>query len=350
MDQSEKTYYAMVGDIGGTNARMQLISLTKKSNKPNIIKEKFHDPHQFADLTAVCVEFLKEFVNTDNYPSFAVISIAGPVKDNKCETANIQKWPVSNGDASGKTLGISKFILVNDFVAIGYSLLRMPPDDIVTIRPGKPIEGDIKGVIGPGSGLGECFLYAAPSATGDFTYYVKGGEGGHANMSPRNQVEWDWLNYLLKHYPYVGDVISTERSFVGTSIPYMYAFFSERDGKKLDNIKDLDSKLILQNGLEKKDPIAVHTLNLLLSLFGSEVGNFGIRYLSYGGIYLVGNITLAVLDYLQKTPDAENEFIKGVFSKEPILNTVLKDIPIYAVKQPELGLLGAFVEAQRMID
>jgi len=112
-------------------------------------------------------------------------------------------------------------------------------------------------------------------------------------------------------------------------------------------IELLDSKLIMQTGIDNTDPIANKVFKMFLSLFGSEVGNFGIRYLCYGGLYLVGNLTMAVMEYLQNNPD--NEFMKNLLSKEPILNELLENIPIYAVKYVELGLLGAFEEAQRFI-
>jgi len=110
----------------------------------------------------------------------------------------------------------------------------------------------------------------------------------------------------------------------------------------------LSSKEILKNGVENKDPIANKMFKFLLSLYGNEVGSYGLRNLPYAGIYLVGSVTSTITDYLVQNP--KNEFVDNYFAKEPVLVDVLKKIPVYIVKYVDLGLLGAFVEAQRLID
>jgi len=344
---STQLHYATVADVGGTNARFQFLSFTKTSIEPTIIKSFNYQTNDFPSLKEVMADFLKEYLDTDKHPKIAAISIAGAVLNNKTQLANAT-WPLIDGNQIAKDLKIPHFVMLNDFVAIGLSLLKLPKEEIITIIDAPKITGEPMGVVGPGTGLGECMLFSSPSQNGNVEYYVKGGEGGHADMSVRNQTEWEWYNYLKDNFPDVGPVITVERSFCGPSIPYMYAFFAEKEGKKIENVASLNSKEILKNGVENKDPIANKMFKFLLSLYGNEVGSYGLRNLPYAGIYLVGSVTSTITDYLVQNP--KNEFVDNYFAKEPVLVDVLKKIPVYIVKYVDLGLLGAFVEAQRLID
>jgi len=81
------------------------------------------------------------------------------------------------------------------------------------------------------------------------------------------------------------------------------------------------------------------------TLYAKEISNFALNSLPYGGIYLVGGLTNAVGDYLKDDPSST--FKSGYFSKGKVINSLLERFPIYIVKQKELGLLGAFVKAQK---
>jgi len=67
--------------------------------------------------------------------------------------------------------------------------------------------------------------------------------------------------------------------------------------------------------------------------------------LPYGGIFLVGGLTNAISEYLMK--DASCPFKSSFYSKGKLINQLLERFPIYIVNQKELGLLGAFVKAQK---
>ena len=65
-----------------------------------------------------------------------------------------------------------------------------------------------------------------------------------------------------------------------------------------------------------------------------------VRNLPYSGIYLVGNMSLAVLPYILKNKDT---FMKDYYENRPYLKDVFCKIPIYIVKEKDIGLDGAFV-------
>ena len=62
---------------------------------------------------------LQEFKGTPQYPSAAVVGIAGPVDNNVCKVTNITHWEAVDGQYLALSLGIPYFRLLNDFAAAG---------------------------------------------------------------------------------------------------------------------------------------------------------------------------------------------------------------------------------------
>ena len=63
-----------------------------------------------------------------------------------------------------------------------------------------------------------------------------------------------------------------------------------------------------------------------------------------GGMYLVGGLTLAVLDRLK-----EVNIIEKYVQRHPELTKIIEKIPIVVSKEVNLGLKGAYVYARRII-
>ena len=61
------------------------------------------------------------------------------------------------------------------------------------MHAGTPAEGGTVAVLGPGTGLGECFSTATEVGKEYDTY---ASEGGHAEFAPRNDLETELLTFL----------------------------------------------------------------------------------------------------------------------------------------------------------
>jgi glucokinase len=99
---------------------------------------------------------IKEFLTNHPVPLVACIAIAGPVKNNNCHVTNLN-WNL-NGDEMAHALNIAAFVLINDFVAIGYGLLALKPDDRIQLNEAQPAPGAPIACLGAGTGLGEVYL------------------------------------------------------------------------------------------------------------------------------------------------------------------------------------------------
>jgi len=342
--ETQNTVYSLIGDVGGTNTRLQLISFSSTSETPVEVKTHFYRSREAASLTECITDFLKEFKGTEKYPKNATLAVAGAPYEGKVTLPNVE-WPTLDEQELEKEFNISPFALINDFVAIGYSMIKLPKDQIMTLHEGKKSENSTMIVTGPGTGMGECIIQPSGFVDGKASYHVFGTEGGHKNFAPTAKLEWEYLNFVLEEYPEIKDKIgylSTEKAFCGPGIPNIYKFFCQKENAES---RELTSEEIMTRALAKEDPQCEKVLEMFSTLYAKEISNFALNSLPYGGIYLVGGLTNAVSDYLKDDPSST--FKNGYFSKGKIINSLLERFPIYIVKQKELGLLGAFVKAQK---
>jgi glucokinase len=342
--QAKKITYSLVGDIGGTNARLQLISFSKEDEHPTEIQSSFYRSRDFASLSECIRKFLAEYKDTEKYPQNATLAVAGAPYEGKVCLPNLD-WPIIDEAELSKEFQISPFCLINDFVAIGYSVLNLKNEEIIDVASSKKGQTGTKIVTGPGTGMGECLIQSTPNEDGSMNHTVFGTEGGHKNFAPTSKIEWEYLNFVLDEQPEIKEKIgylSTEKAFCGPGIPTIYRFFCKKDEVIHET---LTSEEIIQRGLSKSDKQCLKTLELFTTLYAKEISNFALNSLPYGGIYLVGGLTNAVADYMINDP--ESPFKAGYFSKGKVINSVLERFPIYVVKTVELGLRGTFVKAQK---
>ena len=76
-------------------------------------------------------------------------------------------------------------------------------------------------------------------------------------------------------------------------------------------------------------------MDLWTEIYGSEAGNFALRTLARGGIYVAGGIAVKVLPKLK-----DGRFTAAVREKEK-MRDFLAHVPIYVVLNEECPLLGA---------
>ena len=83
------------------------------------------------------------------------------------------------------------------------------------------------------------------------------------------------------------------------------------------------------------------TLDLWTEIYGSEAGNFAVRTLARGGIYVAGGIAVKVLPKLK-----DGRFAAAARDKEK-MSDFLAHVPIYVVLNEEAPLLGAAYVASK---
>ena len=87
-------------------------------------------------------------------------------------------------------------------------------------------------------------------------------------------------------------------------------------------------------------------LLLFIEIFGEIAGDVSLLTMPTAGVYLSGGITVA----LQELIVENKELFLSHFTNKDGLEDVLKTFPIYLVKNPDLGLLGAKEAARRLLE
>ena len=72
------------------------------------------------------------------------------------------KWRVAYEKEIEKKFSIKKVTFINDFAAMGYGVLTCKDNVLLALNGVKPDKKAAKALIGPGTGLGEAFLFKSP--------------------------------------------------------------------------------------------------------------------------------------------------------------------------------------------
>jgi glucokinase len=315
----------LAGDVGGTKTALAIVD--SELGPRNFLETATYPSADYPSLDALVAVFLK---GKKWQLARASIDVAGPVVDGRCQTTNLP-WVIEEKSLS-KQLGIP-VRLVNDLDAIAHAIPLLEAGDLETLNPGAPVKHGALAVIAPGTGLGEAFL-----EWNGTSYRAYPSEGGHTDFAPSGTLQLKLLNYLMDRFGHV----SYERVCSGIGVPNLYAFikdsgiYPEPDWLREQIAAASDpAPVIGQAALDDKADIAVATLDLFVSILGSEAGNLALKVLATGGIYLGGGIPPRIIPFLKKAEFFHSLQNKGRFS------TLLANIPIHIILNPEAALIGA---------
>ena len=162
----------LVGDIGGTHARLRLLSPAGR-----VVRQDALPSRRYPSFDAALAEFLGKPAPKIAAAAFGV---AGPVVNARVVATNLP-WVIDARVLSRK-LCIPRVSLLNDLVALSLGALTVPPSKLKVLGgAGAPKKkgGANVAVIAAGTGLGEALLVwdgerFVPSAT----------EGGHTGSRP----------------------------------------------------------------------------------------------------------------------------------------------------------------------
>lgn len=84
-------------------------------------------------------------------------------------------------------------------------------------------------------------------------------------------------------------------------------------------------------------------LETFFRLYASEAGNFSLKTCPFGGLFIVGSISNDLKEFVVSDKFVENFVAKGR------MRPLLKRIPVYLVKNTDVGVQGAMVKARRIL-
>lgn len=319
----------LAGDIGGTNTRLQLWGWD--GAKFHLFARNNFESQRYTGLIPVIGDFLdRQFCNTNVQVKAACFGVAGPIQGKTAKLTNLP-WRLDE-DEIMQECGISLVKLINDFEAIGYGIDALDPADLIPLQAGEQIPREPRVVIGAGTGLGVCLM-----AWCEGGYRVLPSEGGHADFSPLDELQYGLQKFLAKRHGHV----SYERVVSGPGLveicEYLCATGGE-DGAKtwaeLQCSEDVAAE-ISRIGMDGANPFTSLALDIFSRTYGAYAGNLALISLAKGGVYIAGGIAPKLIDKLR-----DGSFMGSFYSKGRY-ESYLSSLPVSVIANPDVGLLGA---------
>lgn len=313
----------LVGDVGGTHARLALVDPQGHVRHPRTFDNK-----DYGSLTEVIGDYMDGTVGRRRPPR-AVLAVAGPVMDGEIEFTNLD-WQVSEGDLLAH-FEFEAVKLINDFAAQALACPRLDADDLRLL-------GGPKGrraydcpmlVLGAGTGFGVAGL--ARSDRGDVAIAT---EGGHAGFAPTDDVEVEiWRRFKTKH-----ERVSIERLLSGAGLFEIYEALGAIEGRP-GNLAN--EAMVMKSGLAG-EPLASDALDRFAAIMGSVAGDLALSFGARGGVFVSGGIAPRMADRLAAGPFRQR------FEDKGRLSDYVAAIPTNLVLHPYPAIVGAARELEHM--
>lgn len=308
---------ALIGDIGGTNARFALVS-------PGSVEPYSIENLACADYPGL-IEAAKDYLQRvgavgQEAPTDACLAFACPVHEERVKLTN-NHWEFLKEDVR-TALGLSQFKTLNDFTAQALGALHVGGEHRHTIKPGTGDPHAAYLVIGPGTGLGVAGVFP-----GRHAWIPLPTEGGHVTFAPTDDTERALLAELHKYHARV----SVERILCGQGLLDLYHAHCATEGVPSRCTTPSD----VTTAASADDATAQRTLLRFLKILGDVSGDAALTLGARGGVYFCGGILPRLRDWLPQSGLAQ------AFSTKGRLSSYNANTPLWLITHPWTGLLGA---------
>ncbi|MGY0216144.1 glucokinase [Endozoicomonadaceae bacterium StTr2] len=312
---------ALVGDIGGTNARFALV-------EDGSVDLRHVEIIQIADFSTVDLA-IRQYLLKHASPEINAVCLAaaGAVADGEVTSANCD-WVISRSKLQQSAeLGSSETIVViNDFEALALAIPRLTENEKEQFGPS--VNGDKNSpilVIGPGTGLGQSLLVQTEG------WHALACEGGRADFAPADSRDIEIWKFVNAKKP---GKVYWEQLLCGRGLELLYQFCSRQEGgKKTLGATDITSAVILGS-----DQTAISTVEQFSRLLGHFAGNATVISGAWQGVYIAGGIV----------PKIRNAFdrraFREAFEDRVDVKSFMEKTPSWLVLAKYPGLTGAAVK------
>lgn len=325
MSHPDEKYY-LVADIGGTNTRVAL------SDGVDVLKPTIRRYRNAAHPgLETC---LRAYIEAEGNvrPRAVCVDVAGPVRDGRARLTNLD-WDIST-ESIAQATGTGHVALLNDLQAQGYALEQISAEDLVCVREGAPAAPTAaKLVVNVGTGFN-----ATPAFSTGSGWLVATSESGHANMPTRTAADVRLCEYVERQHGFtaIDDILS------GRGLVRIYSWLAHEAGED----QAPSSADIIAGCQSGSDPRAVETVRIFTRLLAMVTGNLALVQLPFGGIFLVGGLSSAILPFMKDFGFDADFRDKGRFA------SFMDSFPIHVVQDDYAALKGcaAFLDAEFKTD
>lgn len=308
----------LVGDIGGTNARFGIVPAADA--EPRLLAHL--ETAAYPDPSAAIRTALAR--HDGPQPRSAILAVAARVDGPEVQLTNA-RWVIA-GAHIGADFGLSRAVVVNDYVPVAAGAAGIPPDALTVIGPHHEAGSGARLVLGPGTGFGAAALvpYADRLA-------IVSTEAGHTELGPADDEDfaiWPGVERTEGR-------VTVETLLSGPGLVRLHA--AVRHVRTGQGGPAGDPALITERGLTGADPHAAEALRLFSKLLGRVCGDLALTFLATGGVYIGGGIAPRIVSVLE-----EGGFREAFERKAPFAE-MMRAIPtsVIAVQDPAFSGLAA---------
>ncbi|GAB7527711.1 glucokinase [Pseudomonas sp. 3A(2025)] len=312
---------ALVGDIGGTNARFAIWEDNQLHSIRVFPTVDYTGPEQAVEV------YLQDLDLQRGDVGFVCLAVAGPVDGDEFQFTN-SHWSFSRSRFC-TDLKVDHLLLINDFTAMALGMTRLQDDEYLTVCHGIGKPERPRAVIGPGTGLGVGTLISS----GENHWTALPGEGGHVNLpigTAREALLWTRLMAEHEH-------VSAETVLSGAGLLLLYRVSCELDGIEAS----LKSPAAITSAAEAGDPVAAAVLEQFCVFLGRVAGNNVLTLGALGGVYIAGGVIPRFTDFFM------NSGFKRALMEKGVMSDYFEGLPVWLVTAEYPGLNGAGVALQQ---
>jgi glucokinase len=315
-------------DIGGTKSDLAIFEQQTGMALRPLARRRYSNA-LFTGIEEIITLFLGE---CHHLPQFACIAVAGVVIGERVRLTNLP-WAI-DCRLIEERFGFHKVLLINDLTAVAAALPLLGPDDLAEIQAGDIGGGEIRGIIAPGTGLGEGLLVEVGGRL-----FARGSEGGHCDFAPVDGEQLALLAWMRKKT----SPVSYEMLIAGPGLAHLYDFC-----KEFHRLPETAAIALAMGRAEDRIPIIVdgavrsdgcrlcrRVIDLFLSILGSETGNLALKLYARGGMYLGGGILPRLVGKVSFAGFLRSFRDKGAMAE------LMAAIPVHLIKKQDAALLGA---------
>lgn len=306
----------LVADIGGTNARLGLV--TAEGNEVFGIEQLSNK--DYPHLIDVVHQYLSR-AQCIVVPKKACFAVASPVAGDRIDFTN-NSWSFSVQELR-EQLGLEYLKVINDFEAVALSIPYLGPREVFRVGGGEALPHHTIAVMGPGTGLGMAALVPnnpkpLPLAT----------EGGHACFAPQDEIE----AHIAMRVRQRSGFCSNEDVLSGGGLVAIYQGLCDwhKEVPLYHHAAD-----IVTHATQGDDDLSRKALDKFCAILGSVAGDFALQMGAKGGVFIAGGIVPRFRDFLAQSSFRERFVSKGRF------RSYLEAIPTSLIIAPQPGLIGA---------
>lgn len=339
----------LLSDVGGTNIRFSCF-------KDGVLTSiEYFKRSDFKDITAA-IDMYLSLSHED--PDTMILGVAGLVEKNKVFLTN-GNWEINASVLEAK-YHQKKVFVVNDFVLQGYGVLTLEEDELLALGTGQIEQKEPCVVLGPGTGLGVCFLVFKQESG----YEVISSEGGHITISaltPNQKKIIEMFSAIYENH------ISYERLVSGLGVCTLYDVVCHLNKKQdiewaketdlmkraFETITRVEDKATssYQKGraeeiallASKGDEEALLTFWYFFQFLGIFSADMALILKAKGGVFLVGGF---LRDDFIKTL-LEKSLFRFYFEKKGRFSSYLSKIPTFLVLKKEVSFAGLAYLAEK---